>query len=645
MTDMNKQQQDAFAKGKMQYAAVRNRWRPLIVPAVLAALILIAVLAWRWGWGGTEEASSSPVYEVRRGDLRIEVVESGEIKARNPVEITCGVEGSTTIVSIVAEGSLITADDVAAGKVIVEFDSSELKERLAQQEISFYSAEATLTEAQKSYEIQLKQNESDVETAKLKVQFARLDLRKYVGEQAASELLTHTEAGIPRDIIAAILANPEKLGGESYKRRQELTNQITIVNEEVAQARNRLDWTRRLYEKEYVTKTELEGDELSVKAKEINVEQAQMSLDLYVRYELPKETERLVSDYEESLRALDRTQKQAEAQLAQREARLKSAEAEYRVQQDRLDKYRKQLENCIVKAPSPGLVVYYKENWRDEPLTVGSQVRERQKIMSLPSASEMAVEAKVHETQMSRIQPGQTATIVVDAFPDHVFTGRVNTISQLPDQQRWFMNPDLKVYATEVTIEGNNLLLKSGMSAKVTILVQELDGVLTVPLQAVVTRGGQKVCYVETMNGAKKVPVQTGAFNDSFTVITSGLEEGQNVLLAPPREIETDAGKQPRQVPVKTESAPEKAAGERPDLQPESTPAFGPMPGQTMPSGQMPPPGQAPAQMAPPAEGTMPSEAVPGGQQRPRRPRRGGEGGQGERSGQNPSPPAQNTEP
>jgi hypothetical protein len=68
----------------------------------------------------------------------------------------------------------------------------------------------------------------------------------------------------------------------------------------------------------------------------------------------------------------------------------------------------------------------------------------------------------------------------------------------------------------------------------VQILVQRLEDVVLVPIQVVANRGGRKVCYVNTPRGPEEREVQTGAFNDTFTEITEGLEPGEEVLMNPP---------------------------------------------------------------------------------------------------------------
>jgi hypothetical protein len=122
----------------------------------------------------------------------------------------------------------------------------------------------------------------------------------------------------------------------------------------------------------------------------------------------------------------------------------------------------------------------------------------------------------------------------MDAFPDKTFYGEVTKVAPLPDQQKNWLSPDLKVYSTEVEIEGTYDFLKPGMSAKVQILVEKLNDVLIVPIQVVANRGGKKVCYVVASKPEER-EVETGSFNDTFVQILDGLESGEMVLLSPPK--------------------------------------------------------------------------------------------------------------
>jgi len=66
-----------------------------------------------------------------------------------------------------------------------------------------------------------------------------------------------------------------------------------------------------------------------------------------------------------------------------------------------------------------------------------------------------------------------------------------------------------------------------------------LHDVMIVPVQVVANRDGKKICYVYSPDGPQPRVVETGAFNDVFVQILSGLEVGEEVLLSPPRLLST----------------------------------------------------------------------------------------------------------
>jgi HlyD family secretion protein len=177
---------------------------------------------------------------------------------------------------------------------------------------------------------------------------------------------------------------------------------------------------------------------------------------------------------------------------------------------------------------------------RNRPIEIGAEIYERQKIISIPDTSEMKVEIKIHETWVDKVQPGQQAKITIAAFPDKAFTGKVLKKAPLADPEEW-LNPDLKVYSTDVSIDGTHEFLKTGMTAKVEVIIEELKNVISVPVQAVVNRDGKKVCYVMSSKKPKRREVETGLFNDNFVEIKNGLTEGERVLLNPPRAGESEA--------------------------------------------------------------------------------------------------------
>jgi len=540
MRNNNKKMRAGNSAGKSKLAG-KLRWILLLV--VVGGGVAMFLFSRSRVSGSDDSEKDSTIFAATRGDLTISVTESGDIKAMKSVDILSKVEGKTTIISIVDEGTYITPEDVNNGKVLVELDSSEIKQKLTQQEITYLGVQASYTEARESLEIQKKQNDSDIQAGGMTARFALMDFRKYLGEVLSGKFISQVSAaGSEHEAIAAIVDDPNderNLGGEALQKLRELDDNITLAKEKLARARNQLKGTQRLYDANYVSAIELEGDKLEAKSLDIQERRAKTAKDLFVRYEFPKEVERLFSDYREANRELDRTKARARSKLAQAEAKLRSEEARYLLEKERLEKWRKQLEACVIKAPAPGQVVYASstDRWasrRGRMIEIGAEVQERQRIISIPDTSQMKVEIKIHETWVDKVQVGQEATITVAAFPDEAFTGKVLKKAPLADPEEW-LNPDLKVYSTDVNIAGTHESIKTGMTAKVEVIIEKLHDVLSVPIQAVTSVQGSKVCYVLTGAGPQKRQVETGLFNDNFVEIKSGLSEGEKVLLSPQR--------------------------------------------------------------------------------------------------------------
>jgi len=489
------------------------------------------------------------LFTVERDDLTITVTTSGSTKASQTIDIRSEVYGEATIISLIPEGTYITQEDVNAGKLLVELDSSSLKERLKEEEKGLASDEARLIEEQENYQIQQNQNESDITAAQLAVKFALMDLQKYLGETVAQKVVEKASLDPNSNFdITSLLANndpndPNSLSGGSSQQLKQLKDAILLAEGQLEKANDMLEGTQKLYDANYVSELDLKGDKLDVERSRVQKESAVEALKLYRRYDFPKEAESYLSDYKEAERELVRTRARARSRMAQAQARLSNAEEDVTESREDVQRRRKQVDACTIRAPAPGLVVYGTsgEPWRERergPIQEGGKVYQRQTIISLPNTSEIIVEIRVHETSVDKVRPGQHATITVDAFPDKTFQGEVLKVAPLPDSQQGFLNPDVKVYTTKVSMEDSHDSVRPGMSAKVEILVDQLDDVLIVPIQAVVIREGKKLCYVMASDTPQPRAVSTGAFNDIFVEIISGLEEGEQVLLNPPLLVE-----------------------------------------------------------------------------------------------------------
>lgn len=554
MNDKDKNKQNELANRRQGILGLVGRGkRPWVILIFAVAALTVWVL-----WSSMRKAGLASMsnilstFPVRRDDLTITVTEGGSTKASQTIDIRSEVYGEATIISLIPEGTYITQEDVNAGKLLVELDSSSLKERLKEEEKGLASDEARLTEEQENYHIQQNQNESDITAAQLAVKFARMDFQKYLGETVAQKVVE--KAGLDPNSnfdMTSLLANndpndPNSLSGASSQQLKQLKDAILLAEGQLEKANDVLEGTQNLHDANYVSELELKGAKLDVERSRIQKESSVEALKLYRRYDFPKEAERYLSDYKEAERELVRMRARARSRMAQAQARLSNAEEEVAESREDVQRRSKQVDACTIRAPAPGLVVYGTsgEPWRERergPVREGGKVYQRQTIISLPNTSEIIVEIRVHETSVDKVRPGQRATITVDAFPDKTFQGEVLKVAPLPDSQQGYLNPDVKVYTTKVSIEGSHDSVRPGMSAKVEILVNQLDDVLIVPIQTVAIREGKKLCYVMASDTPQPRAVRTGAFNDIFVEIISGLEEGEQVLFNPPLLIEPSA--------------------------------------------------------------------------------------------------------
>lgn len=328
--------------------------------------------------------------------------------------------------------------------------------------------------------------------------------------------------------------------GEAKQKLRDLLDGLQVAQKEAGQAQSTLAGTQRLFEKGFMTKVDLERDEIAAENARLKVQKAETARDLFLQYEFKKSAEEWLSKYVEAARELNRARKAAVSKLAQAESRYRSAQAQFNVQQRQLKEITEQVDKCILRAKKPGLVVYggggdemfyYGDQ---ERVREGSTVRERQSLITIPDMTKMGVKVRIHESYIKQVKKGQKVRITADAVPDQPLTGEVTKVGVLPDSQNRWMSPDLKVYLTTISIEGTKDWLKPGMTAKVEVLVDRLPDVVYVPVQAVTPLDGHQVCHVIRGGGTEPRTVEIGQYNDEFIEIKSGLKVGEKVLLRPP---------------------------------------------------------------------------------------------------------------
>ena len=476
---------------------------------LLSGLVIIVLIGAGIVWltvfrGGKATGQDVPTFTARRGPLTISVVESGTIKARDQHIIKNEVEGRTSIITLIPEGTR-----VKNGDLLVELDASSLQDGKIDQEIRVQNNEATYINAKENLAIVTSQAVSDVNQAELTLEFARQDLKKYELGQ------------YPKDV------------NEANKR-------ITLAKEELERSEQTLKWSDRLYQEKYLSETERAADELTVKRRRLEYDLAVADLNLLQDFTYPRQIRQFQSDVQQAVSALDRAKRKADADKRQAEADLKAKEAEYIRQQTKLKKIEDQLKKTTILAPCDGLVVYATStksglaSMLKEPLAEGQQVFERQELIYLPTDASTMAEVSIHETSLAKVRAGQPAIVTVETLPGKKFLGTVAMVAPLPDSAGMFLNPDLKVFKTQINMETEDAALRPGTTCRTEIIVEKYEDAVYVPVQAVTRVAGDTIVYMP--KGESVVPrrVEIGLDNNRMIRIISGLKEGEVVLLDPP---------------------------------------------------------------------------------------------------------------
>ena len=469
----------------------------IIIPVVILAAGMLLK-------GNGKNETDGPVYKVKRGPLTISFVESGTIKARDQVILKSEIEGRTSITYVIPEGTR-----VKKGDLLVELDVSGLQDQKIDQEIAVQNAEAAYISAKENLAVVENQAKSDVDLAKLTLDFSKQDLEKY-------------------------------LQGEHPYELDQANADITIAEEELTRADDTYKWSQKLFAEKYIPETELKGDELAKKKTELNVELAKKSKDLLTEYTYKRNLAKLQSDVNQAEMAMERTERKANADVIQAKAELKAKEAEFGRQKDKLVKVDDQISKTKIYAPEDGLVIYAASakntGWHNatEPLDVGREVQEREELFYLPTGNASNAEVMIHEFNLKKTTKDLPVIITVDALQGKTFFGTIKSIAPLPDARSMFMNPDLKLYNTTIYVEGEDPALKTGMSCQAEIIVKKYDDAVYVPLQAVTKIGADYIIYVNSGKTFQPKQVKIGLDNNKVIHILEGLKEGETILLNPP---------------------------------------------------------------------------------------------------------------
>jgi HlyD family secretion protein len=217
---------------------------------------------------------------------------------------------------------------------------------------------------------------------------------------------------------------------------------------------------------------------------------------------------------------------------------FRKAQQQVNTSRESVQKAQTNLGYATITSPIDGVVL---SKSVEEGQTVAASFNTPELFTIAQDLTDMRVIADIDEADIGGVKEGQRVTFTVDAFPDDRFEGAVTQV-----RQQATTSSNVVTYEVVISAPNQDLKLKPGLTANVTIFTLEKNDVLAVPAKALrfmpneaLLQKGQTIADVEaptkvwTMEGStfQAHKVEVGTTNGMLTEIVSGISEGQEVLV------------------------------------------------------------------------------------------------------------------
>lgn len=446
----------------------------------------------------SKEKDTPETAEVEIGPLKITAEVSGMMHGRKstPIKLDLLRWTDLPVAEVVPHGTM-----VKKGDVLVELDTSKIREAIEKLELAMPLKQLDLEAAQLSFE-KLKK------TTPIALEKARKAKMRVEEDFAYFEDVTRP------------------------MREKNAEQDVKQIKEYLAYAEEELNQLKKMYE----------ADDLTEETEEIILRRAENSVNDY-RWRLEQTEERsrrsldtLIPREQESMeRNLEETQINWRSQERSLPDALKKAELELQAKirdmkesEDSLQEYLSDLEAMTVRAPHDG-VVYYGMSQRGKWTTAstvgrklipGGKLTMREIFMTVADPKNQDLILSIPENKLADLKEGQSASIELVSNPEAEISGKLKTVSYVPFADNTF---DGVIELSKVDPE---VAIYPGMKAKAEITVYENKKALLVPSKAV--KEENEKTFVLLKDG-KRRHVETGRSAEGKTEIRKGLAEGDQV--------------------------------------------------------------------------------------------------------------------
>jgi HlyD family secretion protein len=191
----------------------------------------------------------------------------------------------------------------------------------------------------------------------------------------------------------------------------------------------------------------------------------------------------------------------------------------------------------IIRAPARGIMLRRLVNPGD-PVVPLTSYQEGTELATIADMRDLIFKGTVDEIDVGKLQIALPARLKIGALPDAVVTGRLTRIAPQAIEE-----DNAKLFEVEIELDpASGVLLRAGYSANADLIIREKNQVLIVPERLVLFEDEGAKCFVEIPGEApeaepEKVEIETGLSDGLNIEVISGLDEGDEVVQRPPRDV------------------------------------------------------------------------------------------------------------
>lgn len=486
----------------------------LIVLILTAAIVVLAVWQSRSRRPQMQQTMTVETATVERMDLTNSIGVTGTLATAE------GKSGTTTLENIEVTAVYVeVGDEVQEGDIICTFDSSDIESALADAQNNYVvnqqidaldnyetqytetveEAEESLQDARDTRDAYRNAYEDAVEAEEAALS-ALNEVQSQYDTEALKSAYDNAAAALTDALEEAMAAESSDTGADSSTGSEEQGESGNSASSEGSQI---IDLEGYLNSLTTIPESCSDEKEAYDSAKSAYETAEKAISDAQTAYEQAQET------YERA---------QLEEQLITEDDGL-----------NQIESYEEQLEDCTVYASMTGTITAL--NVEEGGVFTGGTIYEIQDVHNF------IVEATVDEYDVVDIEEGQTAYIVTDSLGDEELEGEVTYVSPVGTSgQTMGSASGTASYEIQITINEPQDKLRSGMTASVSIVLEESRDTLAVPYDCVQTNeAGESVIYVDDNGERKEVVVETGIETDYYIEVSSDeISEGMTVYLSTP---------------------------------------------------------------------------------------------------------------